>query len=180
MKYADSTIKKYIKDLGAKIPAPGGGSVAAFSAAFAASLLKMACLFTLGKEKYKKSGPRIRKIYARLSVLAERAVFLADEDIRAYRSKDMDKAVSVPVEVALLSFELVKLAMEVLRIGNKNLSSDALLAGLLADDSFIAALNYAEINLSTLEKNKNRFSAAVSRLFMINKQMRVMRKKLRG
>jgi formiminotetrahydrofolate cyclodeaminase len=92
----------------------------------------------------------------------------------------MDKAISVPVEVALLSFELVNLALEVLKNGNKNLSSDALLAGLLADDSFIAALNYAEINLSTLGKNRNKFSAAVSRLNSINKQMRVMRKKLRG
>ena len=49
--YNDSSLKQYLNDLAAKLPAPGGGSAAALTAALGASLISMVLNFTIGKTK---------------------------------------------------------------------------------------------------------------------------------
>ncbi|HQP92084.1 MAG TPA: cyclodeaminase/cyclohydrolase family protein [Candidatus Omnitrophota bacterium] len=172
MKYINSSIKKYIKDVGARTPAPGGGSVAALSAALSASLIKMACNFTLGKEKYKKSESRIKVVIKKLDHLLSRAELLVDEDVKAYGSGDMEKWISVPLEVAFISFELFKLSVEVLKIGNKRLFSDVKLAGAMAESAFKASCAYVEINLASLDAIPEKISGPVARLKNILKKQR--------
>jgi formiminotetrahydrofolate cyclodeaminase len=147
MGYIQGSIKDYLKDLAAKKPAPGGGSVAALSCAMAASLVAMASEFTLGKEKYKKVGPRFRQILLRSLALQKRLAALTDADIRAYRKRDLDQAIRIPAEVCVLSYEILELGLEVLKKGNRLLASDAYLAVLLAQASFVAGLMYVEVNL---------------------------------
>jgi methenyltetrahydrofolate cyclohydrolase len=147
MKYMDGKIKTYLKDLGSKTPAPGGGSAAALSSAMAASLLAMACGYTLGKEKYKGVSGRMKAISDKASEYKARLEKLVDLDVAAYRSKDFKKSIEVPAEVARLSYELTRMAQVVLVLGNKNLSTDAALAAALAATSFFAALSYVDINI---------------------------------
>ena len=52
--YIEDSLKKYIDDLSAKLPAPGGGSAAALTGALGVSLILMVLNYTVGKEKYKK------------------------------------------------------------------------------------------------------------------------------
>ena len=52
MQYKNQSLTKYLNDLAARLPAPGGGSAAALNAALAVSLVSMVVNFTLGKPKY--------------------------------------------------------------------------------------------------------------------------------
>ncbi len=54
MAYAKESIEKYIQDLAARVPAPGGGSAASLVGALGISLLEMVANYTIGKEKYKQ------------------------------------------------------------------------------------------------------------------------------
>ena len=51
--YAESTLKKYTEDLASKLPAPGGGSAAAYCGALGAAAMEMVCSFTVDNDKYK-------------------------------------------------------------------------------------------------------------------------------
>ena len=66
----------------------------------AASLVAMASEFTLGKEKYRKVGPRIAQILSKSLALQKRLATLADADVRAYRKKDLDQAMGLLLAAA--------------------------------------------------------------------------------
>lgn len=178
MKYIQHSIDRYLKDLCGRISAPGGGSVAALSAAMAASLVAMSCEFTLGKEKYRKHEPRIREVLRSALVLKKRLARLVDEDVKAYRSRDRDACVGVPSEVCFLSYDLMKLAGEVLEKGNKNLASDAALAVILCETSFIAGYLYVQANLKMSEDQAGRYAVLKSKLDSLKKKIRSLRKKV--
>ncbi|MFB0526548.1 MAG: cyclodeaminase/cyclohydrolase family protein, partial [bacterium] len=82
--YRSERLEKYVDDLAAKLPAPGGGSVVALVGALGVGLLSMVSNFTLGKEKYKQSEEEIKKILDRSEDLRKRLTELVDEDIRVY------------------------------------------------------------------------------------------------
>jgi len=164
--YKNERLEKYVDDLAAKLPAPGGGSVVALVGALGVGLLSMVSNFTLGKEKYKRSEEEIKKILRRSEDLRKKLTELVDEDIRVYdrvssayklpritdkerevRSKAIEKAckqaLTVPMEVARYCVEGLDLARRLVEIGNVRLVSDVgVAAGLLE-----AALKGAELNV---------------------------------
>jgi len=175
--YINSPIKKYLKDLAAKTPAPGGGSAAALSTALAASLVCMASQFTLGKEKYAGFAPRAKKILAASSRAQVALSALLDEDVSAYRNKDMKKSIQVPAQVCRLSLELMGFAVELLERGNKNLATDAGLAVLLSEAGFLAALSYVRVNLKCLKEKAKKYNLLLKKLNAHAKKIKVLRKK---
>jgi formiminotetrahydrofolate cyclodeaminase len=163
MNTMNGPVKKYLKDLAARSPAPGGGSATAIAGAMAAGLVAMAASFTLGKIKYKSVAPRMKKILSRATALRRRLEVLCDKDIRAYRSKDLQAAVDVPAEVARVSYEVALLAQEVLYEGNSHLVTDVVLAVMMAEASFAASVFYIQANMShaiaATPRNKKMLSA---------------------
>jgi formiminotetrahydrofolate cyclodeaminase len=147
MKYIEGKISNYLSDLAARTSAPGGGSAAALSAAMAASLVAMACRFTIGKDKYKSVERRMSVLLSKTNKRQSRLEQLVDLDAAAYLSGDLKKSIKVPAEVARLSYEVAVSAREVMIFGNKNLATDAGLAATLAATSFFAALSYVDINI---------------------------------
>lgn len=174
--YINAPIKKYLKDLAAKTPAPGGGSAAALSSALAASLVCMATQFTLGKEKYVAFAPRAKKILAASSRMLTDLSALLDEDVSAYKNKDMRKAVQVPAQVCQLSYELMGFAVELLERGNKNLATDAGLAVLLSEAGFEAGFSYVRVNLKCL-KEAYSYRPLLKKLNATAKKIKVLRRK---
>jgi formiminotetrahydrofolate cyclodeaminase len=153
--YIDNSIKKYLDDLSAKTPAPGGGSAAALVAAAGAALMSMVCNFTLGKEKYKHVESDIKKILEKSEQLRTRFQQLVDLDVEAFESKDMQKSLDVPLEVCRLSFEAAGFCPQLMKKGNLNLISDV---G-CAIECFVAAFACGRINVeinlrNLLEKEK--------------------------
>lgn len=174
--YINSSIKKYLKDLAAKMPAPGGGSAAALSTALAASLVCMVSQFTLGKEKYAGFKPRAEKILAASSRMQADLSALLDEDVSAYRNKDMKKAIQVPAQVCRLSYELMGFAVELLERGNKNLATDAVLAVLLSEAGFQAGFSYVRVNLKCL-KEAYSYRSLLKKLNATAKKIKALRRK---
>ena len=59
--YDSGSIKDYLRDLSAKLPAPGGGSAAALSASIGASLMCMVANYTVCNPKYKDVEEKAKK-----------------------------------------------------------------------------------------------------------------------
>lgn len=137
-KYLNSSIKKYLDDLSAKLPAPGGGSAAALVSATGVSCLLMVANFTIDKKGYEQYQDEIKKIIPQLSTLNLQLQFLIDKDVEAYttlseayKTKAKEKiqdalknAMSVPCKIFEISAETIPLAKRLSEIGNKNLLSD--------------------------------------------------------
>ncbi len=148
--YCDKTLKQYLDDLAAKLPAPGGGSAAALNAALGASLISMVVNFTLGKPKYAKYEKELKVILEKSEELRNEFLRLVDLDVLAYKSKNIRDALNIPLMVCRLCCEGVKLCPELITKGNINLISDVAVAAILLESAFQSAYFNVEINLKSL------------------------------
>ena len=152
--YKDESLKKYLDDLSAKVPAPGGGSAAALNAAMGASLISMVINFTLGKPKYAQYENELKKILEKSETLRSEFLDLVDRDVLAYQSKNIRDALDIPFMLARLCFEGIKLCPELIKKGNVNLISDVAVAVIFLESAFSAGYHNVEINLKSLgDKN---------------------------
>jgi formiminotetrahydrofolate cyclodeaminase len=154
MSYKDGTLKKYLDDLAAKLPAPGGGSASALTAGLGTSLISMVVNFTLGKPKYAKYENELKKILEKSEKLREEFLNLVDLDVVAYKSKNIRDALDVPFMVCRLCFEGIKLCPVLITKGNVNLITDVAVAAILLESSFVSAYFNVEINLKSLVDKK--------------------------
>src|SRR3569833_3939687 len=79
----DQTIGGYLDDLADRIPAPGGGAVAALHAAQSAGLIAMVARYTTG-ERYAAHAAEIGRILAHAEKLRHEALALAEQDAAAF------------------------------------------------------------------------------------------------
>jgi len=163
--YINETIKKYIEDLSARLPAPGGGSAAGVCGALGVALLEMVCNFTVGKEKYKEVESDIQKNLVSLKKIRGEFSLLIDEDVKiyssinsAFKSKDkklIDKALKEGYYVSLKNCRLSKEALEVAQglsqKGNPNLITDVGCGAEFLNSCFNSGVFNADINLKGIE-----------------------------
>jgi formiminotetrahydrofolate cyclodeaminase len=152
--YRDASLKLYLDELAAKLPAPGGGSAAALTAALGQALASMVINFTLGKEKYAQFEKDLTLELEKSEKLRREFLDLVDRDVEAYNSKDPRKALDIPVMVARLCFEGAKMMPELVKKGNLNLISDVAVAAQLLESAFSAAEVNVEINLKFIDDEK--------------------------
>ena len=152
--YREESLKKYLDDLAAKLPAPGGGSAAALSAALGASLISMVVNFTLGKPKYAQFEEELKAILVNSEKLKGEFLNLVDLDVVAYESKNLRDALDIPFMVCRLCFEGIKLCPSLIKKGNINLISDVAVAAVLLESAFACARFNVEINLKSLGDKK--------------------------
>ncbi|HTZ11869.1 MAG TPA: cyclodeaminase/cyclohydrolase family protein [Candidatus Margulisiibacteriota bacterium] len=152
--YKESLLKQYLDDLAAKMPAPGGGSAAAMSAAMGASLVSMVINFTLGKPRYAAFEEELVELLDKSEKLRRECLDLVDRDIIAYQSKNMRDALDIPFMLARLSFEGMKLCPPLIEKGNVNLISDVAVAAIFFESAYHSALFNVKINLKTLGDEK--------------------------
>jgi formiminotetrahydrofolate cyclodeaminase len=154
MEYKNQSLIKYLDDLSAKLAAPGGGSAAALNAAMGASLISMMVNFTLGKPKHKAFEPELKQILAKSEKLRNDFLGLVDLDVVAYQSKDMRKALDVPLMLARLCCEAARLCPPLVKKGNPNLITDVAIAAVFFESAFVSACFNVEINLKSLGQKK--------------------------
>jgi formiminotetrahydrofolate cyclodeaminase len=152
--YCDRILKEYLNDLAAKLPAPGGGSAAALTAALGASLISMVVNFTLGKAKYAEFQEMLKTTLEKSESLRQEFLRLVDLDVQAYSSKDMRDALNIPLMVARLCFEGIKLCPVLIKAGNVNLISDVAVAADLLEAAFACASFNVAINLKSIGDKK--------------------------
>lgn len=167
------TIDEFLEDLASSSPAPGGGSVAAFSGALGAALTSMVSNLTIGKKKYvdveadmKKVLREAENLRAQFTSLVERDTQAFNkvmeafglpketEDQKALRSAAIDEttreATLVPLEVMKHCIDALALAREVASKGNQNSISDAGVSALMLHAACEGAALNVTINLNTL------------------------------
>jgi methenyltetrahydrofolate cyclohydrolase len=152
--YRDASLKLYLDELAAKLPAPGGGSAAALTAALGAALASMVINFTLGKAKYAQFEKELTLELEKSENLRREFLDLVDRDVEAYNSKDPRKALDIPVMVARLCFEGMKMMPGIAEMGNVNLISDVAVAAQLLEAAFSAAVFNVDINLKFIDDEK--------------------------
>jgi formiminotetrahydrofolate cyclodeaminase len=154
MLYRDRSIRKYLDDLAARTPAPGGGSAAALSSAIGCALLSMCANFTIGKEKYKEYEKEIKKVLRQSEKLRRRFLELMDLDVKTYteysyaknksvKQKAKLKSQKVVKEITSLCYKAMDLCILLTKKGNINLINDVLAAAEL----ILAGFNSALINV---------------------------------
>jgi len=158
--YCKQSLKKYLDDLAAKLPAPGGGSAAACTGALAAALVSMVANFTIGKKKYKKYESVANDVCTTSEKLRTQFMQLIDEDVRVYKkvekhfySKDavqknaaLKEAASVPLVIAKRAVEGMRLAFFFMNKCNTYLLSDIAVAAELFEGAFESAVINVNIN----------------------------------
>jgi len=176
MLYIDQTVRKYLEDLGAKTPAPGGGSVAAFQGSLGCGLLLMVANYTKGKEKYKEFEKDIVKAIDSLNKIKTELSDLIDKDVQAYtklseayKTKDkqsiqsaLKEALQVPLNISKAASSGLAIAEEMEKKGNVNLITDVAIAAILLDGAFYSGKLNVDINIVQIEDLT--FKREVSRL----------------
>lgn len=158
-------------------PTPGGGSVSAVTAAFAASMVAMVANLTIGNKKYRDVEDEVTDIRNRAMALLSQAEELVQTDMVAFRrfmeaykmpsdtaelkeQKEMAIqeavrwATEAPLQIARTCLEILELTVEIVPIGNKMAVSDAGVAAYLGEAALGAALLNVDVNLP-LVKDKS-------------------------
>ncbi|MEW6171246.1 MAG: cyclodeaminase/cyclohydrolase family protein [Candidatus Omnitrophota bacterium] len=154
MNYKDESLKKYLDDLAAKLPAPGGGSAAALNAALGTSLISMVVNFTIGKPKYAVYEKSLQQTLEKSEKLRNEFLNLVDLDVIAYKSKNLNDSLNVPFMICRLCYEGAKLCPDLTKKGNTNLISDVAVAVILLEGAFASAYFNVDINLKMLNDKK--------------------------
>ncbi|MFH1621652.1 MAG: cyclodeaminase/cyclohydrolase family protein [Candidatus Omnitrophota bacterium] len=163
--YIDDSVKKYIDDLSAKLPAPGGGSAAALAGTLGVSLILMVLNYTVGKEKYKKFEEELNQALAAAKELKKKLSMLVDKDVEAYKKvsstfnsqdgtikeKTLKDAAGVPIEICNCSYETLKICRSIMDKTNKNLISDIGVAAEFLEAAYNSALLNIKINLKGIK-----------------------------
>lgn len=167
------TQREFVDELSTDSPAPGGGSVAALSAAQAAALVAMVGNLTVGKKGYEAAQDRLLVMAEEAQELKDLLLDAMDQDTAAFdkvmaafglpKGSDEQRrartfaiaeatreATRVPLSVLEHAVRVLDLAAEVGEIGNENSLSDAGVAVLCASAGAEGAYYNVLINLAAL------------------------------
>ncbi len=178
----DEKISDFLTRLADRVPAPGGGAVAALHAANAAALLGMVARYSTG-EKYADHRAAVERAISETDGLRNAALRLAGEDAAAFTAvadayklpRDTDEAKAArsaaiaaalieagrpPAEVIGVARAVVELAEELLPIGNRNVVTDIAAAAEAARAAATTARVNVEINLGGIKDETARAELA--------------------
>ncbi len=169
------SLQEFADRLASKQPIPGGGAVAAVTAANAAALGCMVLAYTLGKPKYAPHEHENKNILARLQRAQMQALALADQDAIAYghlsalwklpptdarRTQQEPEAVraatAAPMDIILVAGAILESLHNLPATSNPNLISDLAIAAKLADTAADAAAWNVRVNMPQLTDNAER------------------------
>jgi formiminotetrahydrofolate cyclodeaminase len=191
--FQDLKIKEFIAETASKSPAPGGGSVAAVTAALAAALSSMVFNISIGKKAYLELSEEIQGQMNEALKWSEVAinefidlmemdatVFLSlmdayklpkatEEECRDRKIKieeASEKALNVPRQLAEKAFRLYDTIEIGASFGNINVISDAGVAAVLIHGAIESSVINIKINLNSVkdEQTKQQINQQCQRL----------------
>jgi len=171
---ASGAISDYLEQLASSASAPGGGSVAALTAAQGAALLGMVVRLTVGKPRYAQHEAKLRAILAEADQLRAGCTAVIDRDasvlralIAAYKlprrtaeeqeargralQDRLRDATEAPLTVLRATAALLPLCQRLLPIGNPTTVSDIGVAASCAGAAYRSAELNVLINLGQLD-----------------------------
>lgn len=185
MEFKDYKIDEFVNDLASDLSSPGGGSVSALVTALASALNSMVYSFTIDKKSFETLDDDKKKIMIKFSKESEdfikESLSYMDKDREAFtnlmdcyklpKDSEDDKRIRSEkiVENTKLSMDVpFKLAQKAIKLydniefgikyGNKNLTSDGVVAAILLHSSIEAAVINVKVNYFSLkDKDEVRF-----------------------
>ncbi|WP_174187308.1 cyclodeaminase/cyclohydrolase family protein [Nocardia barduliensis] len=185
--FGEVALAQYLSDLAAKIPAPGGGAVAALHAAQAAALVAMVARYTT-RAKDAENRPVVDRIIEAADEARARALALADADAAAFTAVGaayrlpketpeqlaaraaaveaaLIEAARVPAAVVDEADEVLSLAAELFPIGNPNVVTDIGAAAAACRAAATTSQLNIEINVASLPAAEgDRFAPVLVRI----------------
>ncbi len=186
---SELTIKEFLKKTASGSPSPGGGSVAALSAALAASLTVMVANLTIGKKGYDNIEDEMKSVAQDAIQMKRELVLAIDNDAIAYKDvmtaiklpgnseaekrhreemiqSRLKQATLVPMAVAEYAIRIMELAGKTITKGNKNTITDGAVGIMMARTAVLSALYNVKINLRAIKDNTfiDRISKQVKKL----------------
>lgn len=166
---AELRLVEWLGGLASEAPTPGGGAVAAISAAAGAALVAMVGRLTVRKAGFEEVAGRMEEIVAEadrersdLLAMADRDAEAFDEVMAAYRmaretdderaarlhalQAALEHAAEIPLTVARRAVYLMGLAEETVANGNPNAASDGFTAVTVLHAATLSALANVQIN----------------------------------
>ena len=192
MKLVEQRVIDFVAVTASKEPTPGGGAIAALTAATGAALAEMVANLTFGKKGYEAVQTEMEELQAKAEAIRERMLELSQADADVFnifmnalglpKNTDEEKtartaaiqqaykdAAMVPFEIGELANQIFDLAELASRKGNQNLITDGI----------IAAFLNVRINLSGI-KDESFVAELTSKMYAIEKDLDVKESSIIG
>ena len=176
-----------------KAPTPGGGAIAALTAATGAALAEMVANLTFGKKGYEAVQTEMEELQAKAEAIRKRMLELSQADADVFnifmnalglpKNTDEEKAARtaaiqqaykdaamVPFEIGELANQIFDLAELASRKGNQNLITDGIIAAINARAAVKSAFLNVRINLSGI-KDESFVAELISKMYAIEKDL---------
>ncbi|XP_035937539.1 formimidoyltransferase-cyclodeaminase isoform X3 [Halichoerus grypus] len=172
----DKPLRAFVREVGARSAAPGGGSVAAASAAMGAALASMAGLMTYGRRQFEHLDATMRRLIPPFHAASAELTKLVDADARAFQAyleatklptntpeerdrraaalqEGLRRAVAVPLALAETVASLWPGLQELVQCGNPACRSDLQVAAKALETGMFGAYFNVLINLKDITDN---------------------------
>ncbi len=181
MKLIDLTLKDFSNEIDSSKPAPGGGSVGAYTSQMGVALARMVGHLTVSKKKFKAlpdvEQENFQKSHDELKTYIDKLELLVDEDTAAFnkvmsafkmpKESDEEKALrkeaiylatkeatEVPYKAAVNAYEALKIIPTLLDNCNKNALSDLGCGLLLVQAGMESSILNVLINVGGLKEDE--------------------------
>ena len=202
MKLVEQRVIDFVAATASKEPTPGGGAIAALTAATGAALAEMVANLTFGKKGYEAVQTEMEVLQAKAEEIRNRMLELsqADADVfnifmkalglpkntneeKAIRTAAIQQAYKdaamVPFEIGELANQIFDLAELASRKGNQNLITDGIIAAINARAAVKSAFLNVRINLSGI-KDESFVAELISKMYAIEKDLDVKESSIIG
>ena len=163
--YINQSIQKYIDDLSARKPVPGGGSAGALCGAIGVGLLQMVCNFTIGSDEHKNIQKDLEVSLGNLETIKADFMSLVDDDVeiyneirKAFKSKDkkiidnsLKQGYYICLKLCKSASKALCLAVELGEKGSAKLITDVGCGAEALMAAFNAGIFNCKINLKDLK-----------------------------
>ena len=202
MKLVEQRVIDFVAATASKEPTPGGGAIAALTAATGAALVEMVANLTFGKKGYEAVQTEMEELQAKAEAIRERMLELSQADADVFnifmnalglpKNTDEEKAARtaaiqqaykdaamVPFEIGELANQIFDLAELASRKGNQNLITDGIIAAINARAAVKSAFLNVRINLSGI-KDESFVAELTSKMYAIEKDLDVKESSIIG
>ena len=202
MKLVEERVIDFVAATASKEPTPGGGAIAALTAATGAALAEMVANLTFGKKGYEAVQTEMEELQAKAEAIRKRMLELSQADADVFnifmnalglpKNTDEEKAARtaaiqqaykdaamVPFEIGELANQIFDLAELASRKGNQNLITDGIIAAINARAAVKSAFLNVRINLSGI-KDESFVAELTSKMYAIEKDLDVKESSIIG
>lgn len=202
MKLVEQRVIDFVAATASKEPTPGGGAIAALTAATGAALAEMVANLTFGKKGYEAVQIEMEALQVKAEEIRKRMLELSQADADVFnifmnalglpKNTDEEKAARtaaiqqaykdaamVPFEIGELANQIFDLAELASRKGKQNLITDGIIAAINARAAVKSAFLNVRINLSGI-KDESFVAELTSKMYAIEKDLDVKESSIIG